>query len=1097
MALRFGKYRYTNILGEKGSNWNIEIWKKDYADTEIDGSDSIYPSPSAARDFPNSPSYITYWTGQGVTIPGWSWTSDNGGAARHTAGNSDALPYNFDTNLLTNGAAYEVTIELASVTAGSVQVKLGTAATALLNENGTHTEILTANGTQLYIDPLAAFAGDVKSISLKKYFAPALEFNTGGEGFEITWNGRGGTRDREFLGSECKLNYIVENNTDENFLYDSFNLGYREYFIRIYRGAVNNDNIWWYGWVQPAFDAIENAPYPYEFNITATDSYGFWAKEKDRFFSGEAEKNAAHSIKDILVSIGSDMGIVNSNYGNLAPAPSAFRWLRTSLDWWREGDYDSNNPAILYFVSKGFVSKPTTYDEDNNIEEDKDAYKYKPSDVFDGVLKSFNTVGFLAEGHYNFIQPNSLADNTSGDLKFYDYRDTQIPIVNPSETVNTLLTIDQSNNVILQGSTINYEPSFESVKVNHNGGFSNFDIGSGQFLNTSFLAGQIQSGLTGELQLSFFAKYYERLAVSDFSFNVAPGTIASNYSVDRSSFLTTGTLTIYITDGTNNHWLKQTEGSNILTWQNTSTSIDIKRGYAANTSLPVNDTSNMAVGLVSNIYGQSGGPCSTNITVSNNQQFYTDLIFDAIVEQPPISGNLYIQLTCDNDYYQMYTVPTGGVVYGNLNDPTPGSTAVTCESITLIPTENNQDNDVTNGIIYTATQTNNTAIEQFDLGDVNLGQSSVNSLYSFQYNSGSIYEVVPGFRRGNSGSYINASQLLVNEFLQLQVEPLEILQADIQSDNISPLKLIKYSINDDSNFKYYSFLGGTFKAQSEILSGEWYKINSITTNITGGTTPNGPSPQPPVGDTEQIVNQQNTAGRQMLDNNSYGKITSTLTNGTTDTKVTLSANSKGKIYNGQKLLLTYPDGSNPLILTAAGDSTTSDTVIDLVSFTLTLSYPSGSILSPLLYDLTNVITGGSSLENLYQGITTQYIYLKPSDFLTTSGTTFKMYSRDNGGSVQPSTYIRHTYVFAMFFTPSDYEVTAVDVYGANNRTFDLAEANHNADSVTNVQTSGTMNTTMTLSTAHEFAVGKYGIIKIYIGASSDEIYGARITIQAI
>ena len=235
----------------------------------------------------------------------------------------------------------------------------------------------------------------------------------------------------------------------------------------------------------------------------------------------------------------------------------------------------------------------------------------------------------------------------------------------------------------------------------------------------------------------------------------------------------------------------------------------------------------------------------------------------------------------------------------------------------------------------------------------------------------------------------------------------------------------------------------------------------------------------------------------MLDNNSYGKITSTLTNGTTDTKVTLSANSKGKIYNGQKLLLTYPDGSNPLILTAAGDSTTSDTVIDLVSFTLTLSYPSGSILSPLLYDLTNVITGGSSLENLYQGITTQYIYLKPSDFLTTSGTTFKMYSRDNGGSVQPSTYIRHTYVFAMFFTPSDYEVTAVDVYGANNRTFDLAEANHNADSVTNVQTSGTMNTTMTLSTAHEFAVGKYGIIKIYIGASSDEIYGARITIQAI
>mgnify|MGYP003136309500 CR=1 FL=1 len=433
MALRFGKYRYSNIKGEKGSNWNIEIWKKDYADTESDGSDSLYPETSQARDFPNSSSYINYWTGVGVTIPGWAWTSDNGGAARHTAGDSDALPYNFDTNLLTNGAAYEVTIELAlssgeTSISGSLNVKLGTAATSNFNTVGVHTEVITSNGTQLSIDPTTTFKGDVKSISLKKYFAPALEFNTGGEGFEITWNGSGGTRDREFLGSECKLNYIVQNDTDENFLYNSFSLGYREYFIRIYRGAVNNDNIWWYGWVQPAFDAIENAPYPYEFNLTATDSYGFWGKSKDEFFSGEDEKNASHQIKDILVSIGSDMGIRSSDYGNSAPSPSDLKWLRTSLDWWRNGDsYDSASPGELYFVSKGFVSTPTTYNEDGDVVEDENPYKYKPYDVFNGVLKSFNTVGFLAEGHYNFIQPNSLANNTTGDLKFYGYFNTEIP----------------------------------------------------------------------------------------------------------------------------------------------------------------------------------------------------------------------------------------------------------------------------------------------------------------------------------------------------------------------------------------------------------------------------------------------------------------------------------------------------------------------------------------------------------------------------------------------------------------------------------------------------------------------------------------------
>jgi len=972
MALRFGKYRYTNILGEKGSNWNIEIWKKDYADINTTGGTQLYPPVTSAREFSSVSAFNSYWN----NATDWSWTSSNGGAARHVAGSGDALIYDFDTSLLDSGVAYEITIELAlssgeASISGSLNVKLGTATSTNFSTVGVHTAIVTANGGQLSIDPTSNFIGDVKEISVKKYFAPALEFKTGGEGFEITWNGRGGTRDREFLGSECELSYIVENDTDENFLYDSFSLGYKEYYIRIYKGAVQDSNLWWFGWIQPAFDAIENAPYPYEFNLTATDSYGFWGKEKDEYFSGEAEKNAPHNIRDILLTIGTDMSIkstintTNPAYGNNAPIPVDFNWLRTSMDWWSSPHtYNSADPAVLYFASKGFVSNPTTYDEDGNIEEDKDPYKYKPSDVFDGVLKSFNTVGFLAEGRYNFIQPNNLAGNTSGNLSVYEYNSsTESDPSNPL-TLNTLLTIDQSSNVILRGSTITYEPSFERVIVNHKGGFSNFDVGSGQDLTTSFLAGSLQSGLSGQLQLSFFAKHYERINTSDFSLN-------TGYDVVQTSFKTTATLTIRITDGTNTRYLVQTSQSNTLQWQTSSGSITIKRGYSVEQTDPVNNESQMCVGLVSNPIpnnpiGNSYGPMDV-ATFSTYQKFYSDLIFEAFVDYPDISGDVYIQLTADNDYYQANSTAVGtypNINYDwdflNVNDPTPAQESTTCENITLIPVEFNEDNDVTNGIIYTASQTNNTAIEQFDLGDVNLGQSSVNNLYSFQYNSGSIYEVVPGFRRSNSGSYINASQLLANEFLQLQVEPLEILQADIQSANISPLKLVKYSINNDSSYKYYSFLGGTFKAQSEILTGEWYKVNSITTNIIEENTPNGPTPQPPIGGIEQIVNQQNLVGRQMIDNNSYGEIASAINNGTTDTKVTLSGNTKGKIYSGQKLVLTYPDGSNPTTLTASGDSTTSDTVISLASFTTKITYPQGSILSPLTYDLTNVITPGGS-----------------------------------------------------------------------------------------------------------------------------------------
>tara|TARA_R110002020_G_scaffold81777_4_gene202843 strand:- start:1097 stop:4417 length:3321 start_codon:yes stop_codon:yes gene_type:complete len=1106
MALRFGKYRHTNFIGEKSTNWNIEIWKKDYADVEADGSVSLYPSAADAREFPNNNAYINFWPGVGNPIPGWAWNAANGGVARHTAGDSDALPYNSETNLLTNGAAYEVTIELASVTAGTVNVKLGTAASSNFSTNGTHTAIVTANGTLLSIDPSSTFAGDVKEITLKKYFLPSVEFSTGGEGFEITWNGEGGTRDREFLGSECRLNYIVQDDTDENFLYNSFSLGYEEYFIRVYKGVVQNSNLWWYGWVQPAFDAIENNPYPYEFNLTATDSYGFWGKSKEEFFSGETEKNASHKLRDILFTISSDMNLKSASFGNLGPVPNNFYWCRTSMDWWSTPHtYNSQDPAVLYFASKGFVSTPTTYNDDGDIVEDSDPFKYKPSDVFKGVLKSFNTVGFLAEGHYNFIQPNNLADNTSGNLTSYEYNSSIV--TNPSNplTTSTLLTIDQSNNVILQGSTINYEPSFERVIVNHKGGFANFNVGSGQDLTSEFYAGSLQAGLDGQLNLSFAAKHYERITKTDFSFT------SSDWTVIDSSFLNTSTLTIRITDGSNNRYLVQGATDGSLGWQSSSGSITIERGYAANQSNPINDASNMCVGLVSNPIptnssGNTFGPCNANgfETTSAIASFHTNILFQSIIDYPDISGDIYIQLTANNNYYQADKGSASGTVpfsydwtFANLNDPTPVSETLTCENITLVPTENNDENDVSNGIVYTASQTNNTSIEVFDMGDVNLGQSTVNQLYSFQYNSGTsgspIYKVAPGFRRGNSGAYKNASQLLANEYLQLQVEPLEILQADIQSANISPLRLVKYSINNDGSYKYYSFLGGSFKAKSEILSGEWYKVKSVTTNITEETTSDGPDPQTPTTPSGDLVSQGTLVGKQMLYNNSYGQTNAPLTNGSTYNKVNFGSTIRGTIKDNQKLLFTYPDGTNPLVLTADGGNSTSESGIDVDSFTLKISYPIGSILSPLLYDFTNVIT---PTPNLYEGITTTAIYIASNEFVVTTTSSVIMYTRDNIGSVQPSSYVNRSKAYATSFIPLGYKVTDVDVYSSVNGNIGVLTGRHTDDTTTSKGT-GTANTTFTLSSPWTSVEGDYLIISFEFGASTDEIYGAKITISSV
>ena len=960
--------------------------------------------------------------------------------------------------------------------------------------------------------------GSVWNVEIYKdgFSGTSTEIDLAGEGFEITWNGQGGTRDRVFLGSECKLNCIIKNNTDETFLYNTLSLGYEKYFVRIYKGTVQNSNLWWFGWIQPAFDKIENLPFPYVSSITATDSYGFFKKQKAKFFTSETEKNEPVRIRDIFRNFIGDMKVLVISSTNDSPIPQGFTWLRTNLNWYsspHNNVFGLADPALLYYVAKGFVSKPPTVDADGNIQHDTEPFKYKESDVFDGVLKSFNTVGFLAEGHYNFIQPNNYADNTTGELTCYEYNTASVE--NPV-TVDTLLTIDQSNNVILAGSSLNYEPSFERVTVNHLGGFSNVDVGSGQDMTSEFIAGSIQNDLEGQLNLSFFAKHNEKIVFSDFNFQQisggpnptnADGSHNFSYKIISGSFKTTGTLTIRLSDGSTSYYLQQTANQNTLSWSTSVQTISIERGYNANLSNPVNNE--MAVGLVTNSdplnnSNFSNGPCRALLVSNGFQKFETRIIFESIIEEPPIGGDIFITFNCDNDYSQVF-FPTGfnaDPIYSAINDPTPTTEKTRCENITIIPSDNNVDNDVTNGITYTASQTNNISIEQFDLGDVNLGQSVVNKLYSFQYLTQATnpqYEVAPGFTTDPNEAHINASQLLVNEFLKLQVEPLEILQADIQSADISPLKLIKYSINNDNNFKYYSFLGGTFKAQSEILSGEWFKVNSISQNIiTNPTTPFGPPPIEMTLPNTDAINQSLQSSRALLNNNSYGALASDLVNNTTDTKITLVANTKGKIYSGQKLVLIFPNGSNLLRLTAAGDTETTESVVDLASFTVNITYPAGSLLLPSSYDFTNVITGGSgsSTPNLFRGINTSFIYIKPNDFNITSHTTFSVYTRNNVGSVQPTATQNRGKISATTFVPVGYKVTAVDIFASVNRNISLLEGEHQNNTVTSLAT-GTSNTQISLSTHYTAVDGKYLILQFEQGSTTDQIYGAKLSITTV
>ena len=79
-------------------------------------------------------------------------------------------------------------------------------------------------------------------IHKKNYSGSSSELNLFGEGFEIKWSGEGGTRNRQYLTSECVLKTFIESDPDESFLHDIFTKGDKEYFIRIYKGVTSADS---------------------------------------------------------------------------------------------------------------------------------------------------------------------------------------------------------------------------------------------------------------------------------------------------------------------------------------------------------------------------------------------------------------------------------------------------------------------------------------------------------------------------------------------------------------------------------------------------------------------------------------------------------------------------------------------------------------------------------------------------------------------------------------------------------------------------------------------------------------------------------------
>ena len=899
----------------------------------------------------------------------------------------------------------------------------------------------------------------------------ATDFNMQGEGFEITWNGSGGDRSPTFLGSDCNINLYVQNNVDEAFVYDTLASGFQSYYVRIYKGVVSDANLWWYGWVQPGFDVIENTPYPYVYKLVATDSIGYMNQLKPFSFANESDRHNSSSFTSELLNTFTELSYTGLKIGgsttdNSCPAPDNYKWLRTSADWWRDGDeslYDTVNPLSYYGISKGAYTNKPKYDDDNNLIPDASFLDFKVQDVIKGISRLFGLRGFLAEGRYNFIQPNLQIDNQDSTLKTYNYSGFLQGVA--EEIISTELVVNNDTNVVLGGSSFTYEPPLESVSITHSQGASIINISPETNIESSTTTIGYLAADTGIHTMKYIVHNNIGVLKNDFNFN-------TNHDVFSNTYRNSSVLTLSLTDGNNTYYL-QSNGSNQLQWElsnSTPLILNLERGYWVSTSDAINNPDIMNTLDVSNNADWNEydiWPCHRVQSVENSvfkYRFRTLIRFIAEVQSPPISGIVTIGTSTSNNYYQR-TIGQASII-DQINNPTPQYNTTEIIDFEFSPSEENITQESSSEIVYRASQTQVKAFDTKDLGSLPIAQrmtgeddfsQSSDKLYSIQYLVGNDFvPATEGFRKFNSGVYTPILKLVAKEYLTRQIEPLQILQADIQSPFISPLKILKYSLNNDDNFSYYQFLGGTFKAQSEIMSGEWYKLG-VENNT--GVTVSGTSNQVFSLNPETNFEETTTSSLSSITSNNtkyinlddYGVIDTEILAGVTIDKFQIDGVTSSAVYKNQNLRLSYPDGTNSVIVTSSSEVAKGSATILIDDYISDINFPVGSFISALKSDLTNV-----KAENVLDFRTAHY-----HSATTGSGRFIPL----SGASVASSSSLDSNDYQLMFTVPYNGFVKSIVSYNSNtsSRTSDLLFYK-NGDGTTSV---GSSLTTPTYTTKFE------------------------------
>ena len=282
----------------------------------------------------------------------------------------------------------------------------------------------------------------------------STEFNIGGEGFSMKWDGSISNRYDPIHASTMTFTFFAEDATDDTFVTDVNARDQGDIKVKILRGtSVNPTTLWWCGTILNDIRKVYDASYPKPIEYKAV--CGLTLLKGIEYSEGGFNPAAGdlHGLNRVIQEM-----LFLTNTGDFYSASDTF--LRTVVNW-REDSMPTagtnvdplDNSAV--YPRKAFVTKDTQGNEVKNT-----AYK-----VLEEICKCFGARVYQCNGIWNVIQPDMYAhqddglSSVYGGFRLYDYNRT----LDGTGAFNESYAIDNTSIIQLAGRYSKQLPAFKRV----------------------------------------------------------------------------------------------------------------------------------------------------------------------------------------------------------------------------------------------------------------------------------------------------------------------------------------------------------------------------------------------------------------------------------------------------------------------------------------------------------------------------------------------------------------------------------------------------------------------------------------------------------